>query len=241
MQTEPNVTPSPEDICRVWRADLRLSSGAALVYMQRIKLFRAYCVEHGLVEREELTLERVNRFIAWYAQRRNPDPRSLHLFRSALQSLNRVYHRLGLVPPPWRSPRPAKPPATPLLSKYADYLLRHRGNPQATVDKKLLHIGRVQDYPTQAGEDWHSIRLADIDAFLVSYAQRYSRSHLSDIACSIRCRVRRCSPALPFPSAARSLQLCARAQLGAGEGVDFLSLCLQPGRGSPDSRRRIGV
>jgi hypothetical protein len=33
MQTEPNVTPSAEDICRVWRADRRLSSGAAVVYM----------------------------------------------------------------------------------------------------------------------------------------------------------------------------------------------------------------
>ncbi|RWN86079.1 MAG: integrase [Mesorhizobium sp.] len=190
MQTEPNVTPSAEDICRVWRADRRLSSGAAIVYMQRIKLFRAYCVEHGLVERGELTLERVNRFIDWYAQRRNLDPRSLHLFRSGLRSLNRIYHRLGLAPPPWRSPRPAKPPATPLLSEYADYLLRHRGNPQATVDQKLYQIGKLQDHLAQAGEDWHSIRLVDVDAFLVAYAQRYSRSYVSGVACSIRCFLR---------------------------------------------------
>jgi hypothetical protein len=71
MQTEQAVAPTTEDIYHVWRADRRLSPGAALVYMRRIRLFRAYCAEHGLVEREELTLERVNRFIDWYAQQRN--------------------------------------------------------------------------------------------------------------------------------------------------------------------------
>jgi hypothetical protein len=90
MQTEPTVTPTAEDIDRVWHTDRRLSLGTALVYMGRIKLFRTYCAEHGLVECEELTLERVNRFIGWYARRRNLDPRSLGLFRSALRSLNRV-------------------------------------------------------------------------------------------------------------------------------------------------------
>lgn len=188
MQTE--LTPTTEDIYRVWRADRRLSPGAALVYMSRIKLFRAYCAEHGLVEREELTLERVNHFIGWYARRRNLDPRSLGLFRSALQSLNRVYHRMGLAPPDWRPPRPAKLPATPLLAEYADYLLRHRGNPQVTVHKKLHHIGKFQDHLKHAGEGWQSMRLVDVDAFLVSHAKRYSRSHVNDIACSIRCFLR---------------------------------------------------
>lgn len=191
MQTEPTVTPTAVDIDRVWRADRRLSRGAALVYMRRIKLFRVYCAEHGLAEREELTLERVNRFIGWYARRRNLDPRSLGLFRSALRSLNRIYHRMRLAPPDWRSPCPDKPPATPLLAEYADYLLRHRGNPQATVQKKLYHIGRFQDHLTQAGEDdWQSMRLVDVDAFLISRAKRYSRSHVSDLACSIRCFLR---------------------------------------------------
>lgn len=46
MQTE--SAPTTEDIYRVWRADRRLSPGAALVYMGRIKLFRAYCAEHRL-------------------------------------------------------------------------------------------------------------------------------------------------------------------------------------------------
>jgi len=188
MQTE--LAPTTEDIYRIWRTDRRLSPGAALVYMRRIKLFRAYCAEHGLVEREELTLERATCFIAWYAQRRNLEQRSLQLFRSALQSLNRVYYRMGLAPPDWRSPRPAQPPATPLLAEYADYLLRHRGNPQVTVYKKLQQIGKFQDHLTQVGKGWQSMRLLDVDAFLVSCAKQYSRSYVGNVACSVRCFLR---------------------------------------------------
>ncbi|TIL29304.1 MAG: hypothetical protein E5Y82_33570, partial [Mesorhizobium sp.] len=162
MQTEP--TPTIEDIYRVWRADRSLSPGAALVYMRRIRSFRSYCAERGLIEREELTLERANRFIGWYARRQNLDPRSLGLFRSALQSLNRVYRSMGLAPPDWRSPRPAKPPATPLLAEYADYLLRHRGNPQVTVHKKLQHIGKFQ------GHLKHLALLLDVGIEIVDFA-----------------------------------------------------------------------
>jgi integrase/recombinase XerD len=160
---------------------------SAVVYMLRIKLFRAWCIEHGLVEREELTLERVSRFIADYARRRQLDPRSLHTFRSALRSLGRVYHLMGLSPPVWRAPSPAKPPGNPLLEEYSDHLRRHRGNPDVTVRKKLHHIGKLQDHLAQVDEPWRSMRLVDIDAFLVDCAQRYSRATVSDLACSIRC------------------------------------------------------
>ncbi len=181
------VVPTLDDIRRVWRADRCISPGAATVYMQRIRLFRAYCAEHGLEERRELTLERVSQFIEWYARRQHLDPRSLGLFRSALRSLNRVYHRIGLTPPAWKSPRPPTPPATPLLEEYATYLSRHRGNPQATVNKKLDHVGKFRSHLTQADKDWHSLHLTDVDAFLVACSSRYSRSTVSDIACSVRC------------------------------------------------------
>ena len=181
------VAPTPEDILRVWQADRCVNDHSAVVYMRRIKLFREWCTVHGLVEREELTLERVSSFTAGYAQRRHLDPRSLNTFVSALRSLGRVYHLMGLSPPQWRAPTPAKRPGTPLLEEYSDHLHRHRGNPDVTVHKKLQHIAKLQDYLARAGELWNSMQLIDIDAFLVDCAHRYSRTTVSDIACSIRC------------------------------------------------------
>jgi integrase/recombinase XerD len=181
------IAPTTDDIRRVWHADRCVNDRSAVVYMQRIRLFRAYCVDHGLVEREQLTLERVSAFIAQYARQQRLDPRSLHHFRSALRSLGRVYHLMGLSPPDWRAPRPIKRPGTPLLEEYSDYLFRHRGNPEVTVHKKLYHVGKLQHHLAHDGKVWRSMRLPDIDAFLVGCAQRYSRSTVSDMACSVRC------------------------------------------------------
>ena len=179
--------PTEDDIRRVWHADRCVNDRSAVVYMQRIKLYRAWCNDQDLLERDELTLEAVSRFIACYAHRRHLDPRSLHIFQSALRSLARVYHLMGLNPPAWRALRPAKRPATPLLEEYSDHLLRHRGNPDVTVHKKLGHVAILQDHLTHAGRDWRSMRLPDIDVFLVACAQRYARSTVSDMACSVRC------------------------------------------------------
>jgi integrase len=181
------VAPTADDIRRIWRADRCINAATTVVYLQRIKLFRAYCTARRLTERDELTLDGANRFIGWYVRERSLRPDSQQLFRSALRSLNRVYHRLGLKPPAWRSPQPPKLPTTPLLAEYADYLARHRGNPAVTIHKKLDHIARLAAYLTQAGQDWQAMRLIDVDGFLVGYAKRYSRSHVSDMACSIRC------------------------------------------------------
>ena len=75
----------------------------------------------------------------------------------------------------------------PLLAQYAAYLTQHRGNPEVTVHKKLGHIGMLQDHLIRVGKDWHSMQITDVDAFLVGRAARYSRSHVSDLACTVRC------------------------------------------------------
>lgn len=190
MCSEPYATPTTEEIGRAWRSDRRLSAGTVIVYLDRIKRFRAYCAEQGLIERDELSLDRVDCFIRWYARRRHLEPRTLSLYRNALLSLNRVYRRMGLDPPPWRPPAAIKPAATPLLAEYADYLHRHRGNSPATVNKKLHHIGQLQAHLEALGKPWTSLHLADIDAFLISCATQCSRSYAGNVACSIRCFVR---------------------------------------------------
>ena len=179
--------PTPAEIRRIWDEERRLSAGTARNYLIRIQKFRTYCTLQGLTEREELTLEGANRFIDWYVQQRSRLPRNLQAVRSALRSLGRVYHRMGLAPPNWQPLQPPPPPASPLLVKYAAYLTQHRGINEITIDKKLRHIAKIDDYLTRSSKDWHSIQLTDIDAFLVDCATRYSRSYVSGIACTVRC------------------------------------------------------
>jgi site-specific recombinase XerD len=130
------------------------------------------------------------RFIAWYAQRRRLDPRRLGGARAALYALSRVYHVMGLTLPAWQPPKPISLPATKLLREYAEHLVRHRGNPEPTVHKKLAHIAKLAEYLAASGKAWATMALADIDAFLIGCTERYARSTAADIAGSIRCFAR---------------------------------------------------
>ena len=182
--------PGAEDMLRIWRADRSVQDSSAGVYLQWIKRFRVYCARCELDERAELTLSGVRRFIARYAQLRRLDPRRLGGARTALHALSRVYDVMRLEPPAWQPPKPISLPATMLLREYADHLARHRGNPETTVHKKLVHIGKLSEHLAASDKAWATMALTDIDAFLIGCTERYARSTVADIAGSIRCFAR---------------------------------------------------
>jgi len=180
------VPPTTEDIIRIWRADRCLQESTAKVYLQWIRRFRAYLVRHKLNECAELTLEGARRFIVSYARRRHLTRLRVSKAGAALLALGRVYHVMGIVLPSWHVPRPAPPPASPLLREYAAHLARHRGNPAVTIRKKLAHVGKLLEHLAGRGKTWHTMSLLDVDDFLIDGACRYFRSTVADMAGSIR-------------------------------------------------------
>lgn len=182
--------PTLAAVRRAWTADRCIRDSTAAQYLRWIKRFRTYCAQCELDERLELTRAGAERFTTWYASHHRVKASTLRDARSALYALRRVYQVMGESLPPWTVPSPAKEPATPLLAAYADYLRRHRGNPAVTVHKKLQHAGQFQDHLARHGRDWQSMRLTDIDAFLIDCAQHYARSTVADLASSVRCFTR---------------------------------------------------
>ena len=178
--------PSSHDILDVWRADGRVHGAASVVYLQHIRRFRVYCAQYALTERDELTQEGARRFTAWYSRSGHLKPSYLAGIQTALSALNRVYQVLGLHPPIWKVPRSVPPPATALLQAYAEHLTRRRGNPETTIEKKLNHVGKLQEHLVKDGNTWGSMKLVDIDGFLIACAARFARSTVSDIACTVR-------------------------------------------------------
>jgi integrase/recombinase XerD len=178
--------PTTKDMLRIWRADRCIQDSSTSLYLQWIRRFRIYCARRKLDERAELTLAGARRFVAWYARRRDLDPRQLHGACTALYALTRVYQVKGLSLPAWQAPRRMRPPASRLLRVYAAHLARHRGNPEVTVHKKLDHVAKLSEHLARRGKTWRTLVLTDIDEFLVACARRYARSTVADIACSIR-------------------------------------------------------
>ncbi|UUZ65459.1 hypothetical protein LP417_13635 [Polaromonas sp. P1-6] len=164
----------PADMLRVWRADRCVQCSCASWYLQWVERYRAYCTQRGLDERAELTLDGARRFIAWYARRRHLDTAHLRGARSALIALSRVYQVMGLNLPTWQAPARVKPSASALLRAFADHLARHRGNPEATVHKKLDHVGKLLGHLARQGKTWRTMTLHDIDEFLVEFSHHYA-------------------------------------------------------------------
>jgi integrase/recombinase XerD len=180
------AAPTTADMLRVWRADRCVQGSTAGLYLQWVRRFRAYCTQRKLVERAELTLDGARHFIAWYAKCRQLDPRCLSGARTALYALSRVYQVMGLSPPVWQPPRRARPPATALLRAYAHHLARHRGNPEVTVHKRLVQVGKLREHLASRGKTWRTMTLPDIDEFLIEYSRHYARSTVADIAGGVR-------------------------------------------------------
>ena len=178
-------------IVGVWRADRCLSASTARVYRNWITRFRRYCGEQGLDESTELTLKGARRFIAWYARRRSLDPSGSCAHAStALYSLSRVHQVLGLAPPCWKPVVVARPAASPLLRAFQSHLIEHRGNAVSTVHLMLTHVTVLLSWLREHGSSWRSMKLADIDAFLIDCRGRYSRSTTAGIASSVRAFMR---------------------------------------------------
>jgi integrase/recombinase XerD len=103
-----------------------------------------------------------------------------------LRALRRVYEVMGMRVPPWQPVKRRAPPTSAVLRDYATHLARHRGNPEATVYKKLDHVGKLLDHLAASGKSWRQMRLPDIDAFLIQCAHGYSRATTADVASTVR-------------------------------------------------------
>lgn len=182
----PGITPTTQDILRVWRSDRRIRASSAQCYLQWISRLRRYCGELGLDEANQLTRDGAERFLAWYARTHKISAGPLGGVSSSMRSLRRVYEVMGLPVLPWQPAVQRQPPATPLLRDYATHLGQHRGNPEVTVLKKLDHVGKLLAHLANAGKSWRRLSLPDIDAFLIQCAGRYARTTTADIASTVR-------------------------------------------------------
>lgn len=185
-QPHPECPPTARAIVRAWRADRSISEASARQYLGWIARFRRYCAQRGLRELDELTYEGAKRFKTWCALRCGSEEGCIGNTSSSLRALRRVYEVMGVQVPPWKLVEHRAPPALAVLRDYATHLTRHRGNPEATVHKKLDHVGKLLEHLAASGKSWRQMRLPDIDAFLVQCAHGYSRATTADVASTVR-------------------------------------------------------
>jgi site-specific recombinase XerD len=72
------------------------------------------------------------------------------------------------------------------MEAFSSYLKEVRGSPACTIRKKLAHVNMFSLFCRRRHRPAHRARLRDIDEFIVWCGQRYARTTVSDICCSLR-------------------------------------------------------
>lgn len=182
----PEPSPTVRVIVQAWHADHSISESSARQYLGWISRFRRYCAQLGLSELDELTEEGARRFKTWYLRTHPIKDSLVGNAGTSLRALRRVYEVRGVPVPLWKPVEHKTLSASPVLRDYAIHLAQHRGNPETTVHKKLVHVGKLLDHLAASGRSWRQMGLPDIDAFLIQCAYGYSRATTADIASTVR-------------------------------------------------------
>ena len=168
-------------VVRLWQ-DSHLSERVIAGYLERVRLFRAYCSRRSLDETPQLTLEGVKRFADLYVgsrKKRAIGPSSRAFFRNAIHAWAFALGCLNVPVPEWQ-PMPQPAHLDPLVVTYRKYRLSHCGVTEATLRQdvqvasdflRLLSIHRKSISRSSS---------ADIDAFVVQLTRRYCKGTVVD-------------------------------------------------------------
>jgi site-specific recombinase XerD len=175
------------EVVQLWRSN-RLSLGTLVIYLQWVHRFRTYCIQRGLDETPQLTLEGALHFAQDYtgprkgrllaAQTRHVARNALHAWACALRSMK--------VPvPPWHPKRPSAR-LSPLLAAYCQHRRSHCEVAEATLGRDLRTAKAFLGLLRSQGKAVSRVTVADVDSFIVGLSRRVSRSTVRDTGSSLR-------------------------------------------------------
>ncbi len=172
---------------RVWRSNRCLTDNVISLYRSRIEDFAGYCRIKGLEERAHLNLAGAEEFSRWYARRHRVSLRhALANIRPALAAWSFARTVLGESLPPWRPARDPLRNAPGILREFADYLRQHRGNPESTIEVRVIYLRTFLEFMAARRRQLTRLKPADIDAFVIHASVRYARATVCTMCSALR-------------------------------------------------------
>lgn len=173
----------------VWRDD-GVKASSITVYTQWVRRFLRDCAAHGRSPDGELTFDGVRRFAARYTRRRAVDRQGTSQAATvALHAWARASATLGYQLPHWSAAPVAKRPSA-LLKAFADHQRQHRGVREVSIAKQCDHVAAFLAFLGRRHRSLRSVRLTDIDAFVIARRRRYALTVVADTCSSLRAFLR---------------------------------------------------
>ena len=175
------------DAMEVWRRNRCISGRAVVIYCRWVQRFITYCAETGRSLEIELTHAGVCQFVKWYTRSRDVNVDcALSAARSALHAWRDALQIAGESLPPWQPKQNPLPRVSPLLREYADDMRQHRGSAEGTIRLRILAANRFVTFLHARHRRLRDLRPADLDAYVMECAKRYSRATVVSICSMLR-------------------------------------------------------
>jgi integrase/recombinase XerD len=172
-----------KQVAALWKRSER-TEGTIGVYLYWARRFDSHCQAKGIDTVASLTLKDVRRMMATYSQRRK-GARLGRLPLVATRALGCALRALGYDVPEWvrvRSP----PRRIALIESYIEHELRHRGIAERTsrFDAECARV--FLEFVRRRRRTVRTIRITDIDAFVISRCKLYVAKTVARICSALR-------------------------------------------------------
>ncbi len=174
----------------LWRG--HLCRGTIEGYIYCVRRFRSYCKRQNIVEAEQLTAARLERFLRADGLTRSRGRRSTQnrrlLANKALHAWACALKTMGRPIPLWREAHEKRPPVP--LQEYCQYRRSHNGVSERTLARDVetasafLRQLRLRKKPIERAA------LADVDALVRTFSARLSKRTVADNCSSLRAFLR---------------------------------------------------
>ena len=168
-----------------------LKRSTVAVYCRWIRIFECYCDKHRLEALPSLTQSTVQRFAQWYAgKRRIHRLPVLESARSALHAYSSALAALDISVPPWKPITPPPLIQVPLIREFIEYRRRHCGVSSSTLQQDQVTSLELWEFLRQRQRTCQTVRLPDVDAFVVKLRRRMGVAAVAARLCSVRAWLR---------------------------------------------------
>ena len=182
-----------ENLCEAKHLWIRngLSPGKAAAYARWIRTFRRYCQERGWEELQQLTLEGARSCAEWYARKRQmrwaPARTSAG---TALHAWSNALVTLGISVPTWKAIDPLPTVRAPIVREFIEYRRKHTGVSAGTLRQDQSTSMEFLECLRRRKRTCHTVRIPDVDAFVVRLQRRMDVSTVGRELCSVRALLR---------------------------------------------------
>lgn len=175
-------------VTKLWAASGRtpLTIGTYLYWARR---FEAHSRASGRDPIARLTVEDVRRFAKTIGLRRSAGSGREPVVEGAARALSYALAALGHSVPTWSSARPA-PRLIPSVERYIQHRLRHRGISKRTSRIDALCVTTFMRFLTTRRRNLRTIRIVDIDAFVLSRSKVFAANTLAGMCSTLRAFLR---------------------------------------------------